>query len=77
MARSSWNGNCYEICVHMDDAVFCEDLDQYWVAEDVTWSECGDFAIPTHLMKDYPEYFPSEFEDDDETTNNNKEEEAA
>ena len=78
--RSSWNGNCYEICVHIDEAVFCEDLDQYWVEEDVTWSECGDYAIPTHLMKDYPEYFPSEFgeDGDDETTNNNNiEEEAA
>ena len=80
MTYHSWSRRAYEICVHIDDAVFCEDLDQYWVEEDITWSECGDYAIPTHLMKDYPEYFPSEFEDDDddETTNNNNiEEEAA
>ena len=77
MTRNSWRGNCYEICVHMDEVVFCEDLDQYWVEEDVTWSDCGDHAIPTHLMKDYPEYFPSEFDDDADETTNNKEEEAA
>lgn len=78
MSYHSWNRRAYEICVHIDEAVFCEDLDQLWLEEDVTWSECGDYVIPTHLMKDYPEYFPSEFgEDDDETTNNNIEEEAA
>ena len=75
-----WSNRVTTIWVHIDEAVFCEDLDQYWLEEDITWSECGDYAIPTHLMKDYPEYFPSEFgeDGDDETTNNNNiEEEAA
>jgi len=47
--------------VHMDDAVYIEDLEEDWHVDYVTVSDCGVY-VPSHLVKDYPELFPDEEE---------------
>ena len=49
------------ILVHMDEAVYIEDLDEHWHEDYVTVSDCNQ-CIPSHLVKDYPELFPDEEE---------------
>jgi hypothetical protein len=46
-----WNGNCTTQMVHIDEAAYCEELDQYWHVDDVTFDDdCN--AHPTHLIPD-------------------------
>jgi len=63
--KSRFNPNTREEWAHMDDAVYCECVDQYWYPSDVTDTEDGEF-VPTHLVGDYPELFPSDEEDEEE-----------
>jgi hypothetical protein len=49
--------------IHMDDAAYCELIDEWWHADDVVWSESGDQAIPFNLMDQYPELFETEEEE--------------
>jgi len=46
-----WNGACTSIMVHIDEAVYCETIDQYWYIDDVTIDDDGN-AMPTHLIPD-------------------------
>lgn len=46
-----WNGACTSTMVHIDEAVYCEGLDQCWHIDDVTIDDDG-FATPTHLLPD-------------------------
>ena len=46
-----WNGGCVSQIVHIDDAVYCESIDQYWHFDDVSFDDDGD-AMPTHLIPD-------------------------
>ena len=58
--------NCWgvtQVWVHIDEAVYCDHIEEDWLHEDVTYSEAGDTHIPTHRMSEFPELFP---EDDDE-----------
>ena len=51
--------------IHIDEAVFCENLDEYWHEDCVTESEATYQWIPTHMIDEYPEHFPSYFEDEE------------
>ena len=53
-----WQGGVNTTLLHIDDAVYCEQLDQYWHPSDITFDEEGD-AHPTHLL-------PSEDENNEE-----------
>ena len=63
MCKNRWGQS--EEWVQQDYAVFCEPIDQYWHIDDVTFTEDGDEAVPTHLIGDFPELFPSDDDDDD------------
>jgi len=63
--KSSFTSNTREEWAHMEDAVYCECVDQYWYPSDVTDTEDGEF-VPTHLVGDYPELFLSDEEDEEE-----------
>jgi len=62
---NTYSGRTHEGYVHEDDAVFCGPLAECWHIEDVTPTDCGEF-IPTHLISEYPEYFPSDDEEEEE-----------
>ena len=62
---SRFGSNTREEWAHVDDAVYCECVDQYWYPSDVTDTEDGEY-VPTHLVGDYPELFPSDEEDEEE-----------
>lgn len=60
---SSFTGRSHPITVHVDEAVYSEELDEYWLLEECEYSdETGDY-IPCHLIEDYPDHFPSESEE--------------
>jgi len=63
--KSSFTSRIHEEWAYMDDAVYCECVDQYWYPSDVTETEDGEY-VPTHLVGDYPELFLSEEEEDEE-----------
>lgn len=47
----SWNGSCTTMVVHIDEAVYCESIDQYWHVDNVSFDDdCN--AMPTHLIPD-------------------------
>jgi len=52
--------------VHIEDesTVWCELVEEHWFMDDVTFSKDGD-AVPTHLVKDYPDLFPVEEEEEE------------
>ena len=47
----NWNGSCTVEIAHIDEAVYCEAIDQYWHVDYVTFDDEGD-AMPTHLIPD-------------------------
>jgi hypothetical protein len=49
--------------VHRDEAVYCEEQDEWWMEGEVTQTDCGGYYMPTHMIPDYPELFLSHFED--------------
>ena len=53
-----------QVWVEMDDAAWCESLEEMWHFDDVTFTEDGDEAVPTHLVKDFPNLFPVEDDED-------------
>jgi hypothetical protein len=46
--------------VYEDEAVYCEGLEEYWLQDDVTYSDEVEVYVPTHLICDYPDLFPEE-----------------
>ena len=50
---------------HMDNAVYCECVEEHWHPDDVTMTTDGDY-VPTHLVGDYPELFMDEEEEEEE-----------
>lgn len=54
-------GGDHTTLVHMDEAVYIEDLEEHWHEDYVTVSDCGVY-VPSHLVKDYPELFPEDEE---------------
>ena len=59
-------GKTYYEWVHQDDAVYCEELSEDWHIDFVTQTDDTGEWIPTHMICDYPELFPSYFEEDEE-----------
>jgi len=57
-----WNNRVTTTWVHIDDSVFCELVEEYWVIDEVTVSACGE-CIPTHRVGDFPELFPNDEEE--------------
>jgi hypothetical protein len=51
--------------LHIDEAIFCEELYEYWTFDSVSKTDDTGEYIPTHLIPDYPELFPSYFEDEE------------
>ena len=49
-----------EMYVYEDEAVYCEGLEEYWLQDDVTYSDEVEVYVPTHLICDYPDLFPEE-----------------
>ena len=45
------NNRSTEVVLHIDDAVYCEEYDEYWDLESVTIDDEG-VARPTHLIPD-------------------------
>jgi hypothetical protein len=54
-----------QVWVYADDAVWCAVLEEAWHTDDVSFTEDGDNAVPTHLICDFPELFPVEEDDED------------
>ena len=52
--RSRWTRT-----IHMDDAAYCELLEEWWEIDDVTQSDCGE-VVPTCKISDFPELFNKE-----------------
>ena len=52
------------VWVELDDAAWCESLEEMWHVDDVTFTEDGDEAVPTHLIGDFPDLFPVEDDED-------------
>jgi len=46
-----YTGASYEVCVHIDDCVYIEILDQYWHCDYVSFCEDREDHYPTHLLK--------------------------
>ena len=42
------------------DCVHCDNECEYWIGEDVTWIECDDIYVPSHIIAD--SYFLSEYD---------------
>ena len=57
--RNTWSGRINTIWVYMDDAAWCEPIEEFWHVNDVEMSECGE-CIPTHRIGDFPELFPTD-----------------
>jgi|TARA_R110000764_G_scaffold9_2_gene44 hypothetical protein len=52
----AYNGSgVYHVTVHLDEAVYIEPLDQYWVAEDVTYVDHLEEHYPTHRLDELNE----------------------
>ena len=52
----AYNGSgVYHVTVHLDEAVYVEFLDQYWVAEDVTYVDHLEDHCPTHRLDEFNE----------------------
>tara|TARA_R110000782_G_scaffold3228_7_gene11956 strand:- start:1079 stop:2542 length:1464 start_codon:yes stop_codon:yes gene_type:complete len=64
--HSDYNSSYNTQWVYLDDACYCEQLDEHWIADDVTFTEDGDECVPTHLIGDFPELFPNDDDDDEE-----------
>lgn len=62
-AKNRWG--IEQVWVYEDDAVWCEALQEMWHTDDVSFTEDGDEAVPTHLICDFPELFPAEEDDED------------
>ncbi len=52
--------------VHIDEAVYCEEVDEWWMEEEVTETDDGEEYMPTHMIPDYPDRFLSHFEEEEE-----------
>jgi hypothetical protein len=63
-----------QMYVYEDEAVYCEGLEEYWLQDDVTYSDEVEVYVPTHLICDYPDLFPDLFPEEADTQ---KEEKAA
>jgi len=64
---SSWTGSTSCIWVRVDEAAWCEPLQEFWLADEVEMSECGE-CIPAHRVGDFPELFPVDEEEEEEVT---------
>ena len=64
ITKNRWGHS--EEWVQQDYAVYCDPVDQHWHIDDVTFTEDGDEAVPTHLISKFPELFPSDDDDDDD-----------
>lgn len=65
---NSWLGRVRATCiwVRLDEAAWCELLQEFWLADEVEMSECGE-CIPVHLVGDFPELFPVDDEEEEVT----------
>lgn len=54
------------IWVRLDEAAWCEPLQEFWLADEVEMSECGE-CIPAHRVGDFPELFPVDDEEEEVT----------
>ena len=51
-AFGKYGDNSYEAWHHIDDAVWVEELDAYWLTDDCSYVEELDIYYPTHLLDD-------------------------
>ena len=61
-------GYTHGMVVHQDSdlIVYCDCVQEDWHADYVTFSEHMDEYVPSHLVDDFPEYFPEEQEEEGE-----------
>lgn len=62
---NSWSKRTLCIWVHVDEAAWCDPIQEFWLADEVEMSECGE-CIPAHRVRDFPELFP--VDDEEEVT---------
>jgi hypothetical protein len=51
LTYSHWRNTEWSVTIHIDDVVYIESLDQYWVAEDVAWCNEREDHYPSHLLE--------------------------
>lgn len=49
-----------------DNIIYCECVEEFWHQVDVTYSEHKGEYVPTHLITEFPEYFPEDNEQEGE-----------